>query len=140
MLAPLSLTTQVTDQRISTGVTPEWSDSGTPAQVCTWDTPVINRLVLGLPFSTAIFRTLPIVPNSVSWAFADHSTRIEPWKQENIIINRLPRFWRLFSAFSAVSETTLSCSYPLTELHETRFLGLLQAIPPESNLGNRKTS
>ena len=31
-----------------------------PAQVCTCDLPVINRLVLGLPFSTAIFRTLPI--------------------------------------------------------------------------------
>ena len=81
-----------------------------------------------------------IAPNSYSWAFGGHSTGIERWKRENIIISRLPRFWRFFGAFSAVSKTTLSCTYPLTELHQTRFLGLLQAIPPESNLGNRKTS
>ena len=37
-----------------------WSDSGEPAQKVTGGTPVINGLVLGLPFSTAIFRTLPI--------------------------------------------------------------------------------
>ena len=29
----------------------------------------------------------------------------------------------------------MSCAYPLTELHQTRFLGLLQAIPPESGVG-----
>ena len=66
-----------------------------------------------------------IAPNSVSWAFAGHSTRIQPWKQENIIISRLPRFWHFFGAFSAVSKTTLSWAYPLTELNQTRFLGLL---------------
>ena len=60
MLAPLSLTTQVPDQQIFTGVTPEWSDSGEPEVKVTGGTPVINWLVLGLPFSTAIFRTLPI--------------------------------------------------------------------------------
>ena len=57
---PLSLTTQVPDQRISTGQVPEGSDSRTPAQVGTCDLPVIKWQVLGLPFSTAIFRTLPI--------------------------------------------------------------------------------
>ena len=77
-----------------------------------------------------------IAPNSYSWAFGGHSTGIERWKRENIIISRLPRFWRFFGAFSAVSKTTLSCTYPLTELHQTRFLGLLQASPPESYLGN----
>ena len=57
---PLSLTSQVPDQRIFTGVTPEWSDSEEPAQVGTCDLPVIKGQVLGLLFSTAIFRTLPI--------------------------------------------------------------------------------
>ena len=59
-LAPLSLTTQVPDQRMSTGQLPEWSDSGTPAQVGTCNLPVIKWQVLVLLFSTAIFRTLPI--------------------------------------------------------------------------------
>ena len=81
-----------------------------------------------------------IAPNLVSWAFAGQSTRIEHWKRENIIISRLPRFWCLFGVFSAVSKTTLSCAYPLIELHQTRFLGLLQAIPPDSSIGNVKTS
>ena len=43
-----------------TGQVPEWSDSEEPAQVGTCDLPVIKWQVLGLPFSTAIFRTLPI--------------------------------------------------------------------------------
>ena len=43
-------------------------------------------------------------------------------------------FWRFFDGFSAGSKTTVSCAYPLTELHQTRFLGLLQAIPPESGV------
>ena len=58
-LVPLGLTSQVPDQWIFTGGTPEWSDSEVPAQKVTGDLPVI-RLVLGLPFSIAIFRTLPI--------------------------------------------------------------------------------
>ena len=37
------------------------------------------------------------------------------------------------------SKTTLSCAYPLTELHQTRFPVFLQAIPPESSVGNGKT-
>ena len=41
--------------------------------------------------------------------------------------------------FSAGSKTTLSCAYPLTELHKTQFPGLLQAIPPESSVGHEKT-
>ena len=81
-----------------------------------------------------------IASNSVSWAFAGQITGIEHWKRENIIISRLPRFWRFFCAFSAVSKTTLSCAYPWTELHQTSFLRLLQAIPPESTVGNGKTS
>ena len=76
-----------------------------------------------------------IAPNSVSWAFASHSTGIQCWKGDNIIISRFQRFGRFFGVFSAVSKTTLSCAYPLTELHQTRFLGLLQAIPPESSVG-----
>ena len=44
-----------------------------------------------------------------------------------------------FGVFSAGSKTTLSCTYLWTELHQTRFPRLLQAIPPESNVGNRKT-
>ena len=52
--------TQLGDQWNFTGVTPEWSDSEEPAQVGTCDLPVIKWQVLGLPFSTAIFRTLPI--------------------------------------------------------------------------------
>ena len=55
-------------------------------------------------------------------------------------MSRLPRFWRFFGTFSAVSKTTLSCAYPLTELHKTPFLGLLQAIPEESSVGNGETS
>ena len=43
-----------------TGSTHEWSDSEEPAQVGTCDLPVMKWQVLGLPFSTAIFRTLPI--------------------------------------------------------------------------------
>ena len=59
--APLSLTTQVTNQWRFAGQVPEWSDSEEPAQVGTCDLPVIKWQVLGLPFSTAIFRTLPDV-------------------------------------------------------------------------------
>ena len=59
-LAPHSLTTQVPDQRISTGQLPEWLDCEEPALVGTCDPPVIKWQVLGLPFSTAIFRSLPI--------------------------------------------------------------------------------
>ena len=36
------------------------------------------------------------------------------------------------------SKTTLSCAYPWTELHQTRFLGLLQAISPELGVGSGK--
>ena len=79
-----------------------------------------------------------IAPNSVSWAFAGNSTGFEHWQRENIIFSRLPRFWRFFGAFSAVSKTTLSCAYPLTELHQTRFLGLLQAIPLELSVETGK--
>ena len=68
-LAPLSLTTQVPDQRTFTGSTPEWSDSEEPAQKVTGGTPVINRLALGLLFSTAVFRTLPINPPGVGVSF-----------------------------------------------------------------------
>ena len=39
----------------------------------------------------------------------------------------------------AGSKTRLPFAYPWTELHQTRFLGLLQAIPPESSVGNGKT-
>ena len=60
MLAPLSLTTQVPEQRMSPGQLPEWSDLGAPAQLGTCDLPVIKWQVLGLLFSTAIFRTLSI--------------------------------------------------------------------------------
>ena len=45
----------------------------------------------------------------------------------------------LFGGFSAGSKTTLSCAYLWTELHQTRFPVLLQAIPPESSVGNGKT-
>ena len=79
-----------------------------------------------------------ITPNSVSCAFAGHSTGIERWKWEDTIISRLARYWRFFGGFSAGSKTTVSCAYPLTELHQTRFLGLLQAIPPESSVRNGK--
>ena len=48
----------------------------------------------------------------------------------------MARFWRFLAFFG--SKTTLSCAYPSTELHQTRFLGLLQAIPPESNVRNGK--
>ena len=44
-----------------------------------------------------------------------------------------------FGVFSAGSKKTLSCAYLWTELHQTRFPRLLQAIPPESSVGNRKT-
>ena len=79
-----------------------------------------------------------IAPNSVSCAFAGHSTGIERWKWEDTIISRLARYWRFFGGFSAGSKTTVSCAYPLTELHQTRFHGLLQAIPPESSVRNGK--
>ena len=61
-LAPLSLTTQVCYQWKSTGQVPERSDSEEPAEKVTCDVPVFNWSVLGLPFSTAIFRSLPIDP------------------------------------------------------------------------------
>ena len=44
-----------------------------------------------------------------------------------------------FGVFSADSKTTLSCAYPWTELHQTQFPVFLQAIPPESGVGNEKT-
>ena len=50
----------------------------------------------------------------------------------------MARFWRFFGGFSAGSKTTLSCAYPWPELHQTRFLGLLQAIPLESSVRNGK--
>ena len=65
-MASLSLTPQVPDQWKFAGQVPEWSDSEEPAQKVTGGTPVINPLVLGLPFSTAIFRTLPIEVLSVA--------------------------------------------------------------------------
>ena len=47
---------------------------------------------------------------------------------------------QLLVVFSAGSKTTLSCAYLWTELHQTRFpVGFLQAIPPESSVGNGKT-
>ena len=48
LLAPQSLTTQVPDQRLFTGTTPEWSDCEVPALVG------ITGQVLGLPFLAAI--------------------------------------------------------------------------------------
>ena len=54
LLAPQSLTTQVPDQRIFTGSTPEWSDFDVPVLVGTRDLPVIKGQVLGLPFLAAI--------------------------------------------------------------------------------------
>ena len=79
-----------------------------------------------------------IAPNSVPMAFARHSTRIKRWKRENTSISRLAWFWCSFGAFSAGTKTTLSWAYPWNELQQTRFLGLLQAIPPESGVGNGK--
>ena len=63
-LAPHSLTTQVTDQWKFAGQAPEWSDCEVPALVGSCNLPVIKWQVLGLPFSTAIFRTLPIGTSS----------------------------------------------------------------------------
>ena len=74
-----------------------------------------------LPFALPLDR---IAPNSVSWAFAGHSTG------SSVRNGKIPVL--------AGSKTTLSCAYPLTELHQTRFLGLLQAIPPESSVRNGK--
>ena len=48
-------------------------------------------------------------------------------------------FGVFFAFFSAGSKTTLPCAYVLTELHQTRFPVFLQAIPPESSVGNGKT-
>ena len=79
-----------------------------------------------------------IAPNSVPWGFARHSTPIKRWKRENTSISRLAWFWCSFGAFSAGTKTTLSWAYPWNELQQTRFLGLLQAIPPESGLGKEK--
>ena len=42
VLAPLSLTSQVRDQWIFTGSTPEWSDLEEPAEKVTGDLPVIT--------------------------------------------------------------------------------------------------
>ena len=67
-----------------------------------------------------------------------HSTRIKRWKRENTSISRLAWFWCSFGAFSAGTKTTLSWAYPWNKLQQTRFLGLLQAIPPESGVGNEK--
>ena len=47
-------------------------------------------------------------------------------------------FGVFLSVFSADSKTTLPFAYPWTELHQTQFLGLLQAIPPESSVENGK--
>ena len=44
-----------------------------------------------------------------------------------------------FGVFSAGLKTTLSCAYLWTELHQTRLPVFLQAIPPESGVGNGKT-
>ena len=44
-----------------------------------------------------------------------------------------------FDVFSAGSKTTLSWAYLWTELHQSRFPVFLQAIPPESSVGNGKT-
>ena len=80
-----------------------------------------------------------IAPNSVSWAFAGHFTGIGCWKRKNTSITRLPQFCsleQLLAFFSADSKTTLPFAYPWTELHQTRFLGLLQAISPESGVGS----
>ena len=50
--------------------------------------------------------------------------------------------WHGFGVFLAVflagSKTTLPFAFPWTELHQTRFLGLLQAIPPELGVGSGK--
>ena len=49
--------------------------------------------------------------------------------------------WHSFCGCLAVFQlapTTLPFAYPWTELHQTRFLGLLQAIPPESSVRNGK--
>ena len=81
-----------------------------------------------------------IASNSCSWAYAGHFTGIWPWKGENTSISRLPLFCpgATFGSFSAGSKTTLSCTYPWTKLHQTRFLGFLNAIPQESSVGNGK--
>ena len=93
----------------------------------------VDDAVLRLPLDR-------IAPNSVPWGFARHSTRIKRWKRENTSISRLPLFCpgATFGSFSAGSKTTMSCAYPWTELHQTRVLGLLHAIPPESSVGNGK--
>ena len=46
--------------------------------------------------------------------------------------------WHGFGVFLAGSKTTLFCAYLWTELHQIRFRGLLQAIPPESSVENGK--
>ena len=50
----------------------------------------------------------------------------------------MARFWRFFGVFFAGSKRTLPFAFPWTELHKTRFLGLLQAIPPELGVGSGK--
>ena len=57
------------------------------------------------------------------------------WKQEDIIISRLARF---FVGFSAGSKTTLPFACPWSEWYQTRFFGLLRAIPPEEGVGSGK--
>ena len=61
---------------------------------------------------------------------------MERWKRKDTIISRLAWFWRFFVGFSAGSKTTLPFAYPWTELHQTLFLGLLQAISPELGVGS----
>ena len=82
-----------------------------------------------------------IAPNSVSWAFAGHSTGIGCWKRKNISISRLPQFcslehfWRFFGRLQDDAVLRL----PLDRITQNRFPVFLQAIPPESSVGNGKT-
>ena len=63
------LHTQVGDRWHFTGHLPKWSDCEEPAVAATGGLPVINRLVLGLPFfPTAIF------PPSLFWAGGSKTT------------------------------------------------------------------
>ena len=75
-----------------------------------------------------------ITPNSVYCIFAGHSTESSSGNGKTPLLAD----WHGFGGFSAGSKTTLSCAYPLTELHQTQFPGLLQAIPPESSVENGK--
>ena len=90
-----------------------------------------------------------IALNSVSWAFAGHFTGIGCWKRKNTTISRLPKccYLKQLLAFLRLAPKRRclgagrknACAYLWTELHQTRFPRLLQAIPPESSIGNGKT-